>query len=259
MDASRILLVGDSLAVGLGPPLRELALAAGLELEVHGQQSTRIDQWAGAPLLRARLDAFQPSLTLVCLGTNDMRQRAARETKRRQIGELVDVVAEGGGDLAWIGPPSMPFPDAGIRTVLREELGARGVALFDSAPLTIERADDGIHATRAGYWLWAEQIAAWVPFSEARAPEAAADAGDGGAPPNAEAIGLVDELPRWAADPSRLPEAASAPGKQDDEEGGGGGLIAAGTLLAFSLGVGLLMARRKPEDPMQKVRALRTP
>lgn len=172
-DASRVLLIGDSLAVGLGPPLRELAGAAGLELVVEAQQSTRIDQWAGERL-RGLLATFQPGLTLVSLGTNDMRQRAAREAKRGQIGELVDTVRRGGGDLAWIGPPSMPFPDAGIRALLWEELNARSVPFFDSSARTIERAHDRIHATATGYQRWAEQIAAWVPFAvpaEAASPE----------------------------------------------------------------------------------------
>src|SRR3990172_5754810 len=67
----RVLLIGDSLAVGTAPYFAALAKEAGVEFKSLAKVGTRIDQWASSAELKALLEKFQPELVLVSLGTND--------------------------------------------------------------------------------------------------------------------------------------------------------------------------------------------
>ena len=88
---ARVLLLGDSLAQGLGPPLARLADAAGVSLVTRGVQSSTIRQWlAGSALVDAVTQA-NPMFTLVSLGTNDMRA-ADPGAEGRRAGELIDAL-----------------------------------------------------------------------------------------------------------------------------------------------------------------------
>jgi lysophospholipase L1-like esterase len=162
---ARVLLLGDSLAQGLGPPLARLADAAGVSFVARGVKSSTIRQWlAGSSLVDAVTHA-DPSFTLVCLGTNDMRA-ADPGAEGRRAGELVDALRRNGAAaVAWIGPPSLPVDKSAFRAALAEACGPRDVRIFDSQALDLARAPDRIHLTPAGYSAWAESIAAWVPFA----------------------------------------------------------------------------------------------
>lgn len=164
-----VLLIGDSLALGLAQPMQERARATPVNFASTGQQSTTIHQWVtgqglGKPL-SAVLEEAQPSLTLVSLGTNDMRT-SDPAAAGREGGQLADLLLRSGaGAVGWILPPAMPFGDGGFRAALAAELAQRNVRTFDSSALAIPRASDGIHPTAAGYALWARGIADWWPFS----------------------------------------------------------------------------------------------
>ena len=67
--SSRVLLIGDSLAVGLRSPLSSLASADAIAFRGTGIGGTHIGSWTGGTLSRAL--AFNPTLVLVSLGTND--------------------------------------------------------------------------------------------------------------------------------------------------------------------------------------------
>jgi stage II sporulation SpoD-like protein/GDSL-like lipase/acylhydrolase family protein len=161
---ARVLLLGDSLAQGLGPPLARLAEAAGVSLVAKGVQSSTIRQWLAGSSIVDAVTRSVPSLTLVCLGTNDMGAADAGAEGRR-AGELVDVLyRNSGAAVAWLGPPSLPVDKSAFRGALAAACGERDVRIFDSQALDLARAPDGVHMTPAGYDAWAEAIAAWVPF-----------------------------------------------------------------------------------------------
>jgi lysophospholipase L1-like esterase len=162
---ARVLLLGDSLAQGLGPPLARLAEAAGVSLVARGIRGSTIRQWlAGSSLVDAVRQA-EPSLTLVSLGTNDMCLMDAGAEGRR-AGELIDTLYRTSATtVAWIGPPSVPVDKNAFRAALASMCGARDVRIFDSQALDLARAPDRIHMTPAGYRAWAESIAAWVTFA----------------------------------------------------------------------------------------------
>lgn len=169
VEQSRILLIGDSLAVGLQKPLRERATRLGVPFGSTAQVSTTIHQWLTGKGLARSLDAAieqaQPTLTLVSLGTNDMRGRDPAAAGR-EGGQFVDLLLRSGaGTVGWLLPPKMPFGDRGFLAALQVELGKRGIRSFDASSLTVPRASDGIHPTAAGYDQWGEAIAAWWPFS----------------------------------------------------------------------------------------------
>lgn len=168
--AARALLVGDSLAVGLAPPMRSRFRSAGGDLVSRGINSTTIDHWAGGSALAESLTQTRPKLTLVSLGTNDLAAKPA-EHKRPLIAALVGRIRAAGSDVAWILPPAMPITDrGGTRAILAAELARLAVPAFDSEKLSLPRASDGIHPTPAGYDTWAAHIVTWLATSRAPAP-----------------------------------------------------------------------------------------
>ena len=186
---ARVLLLGDSLAQGLGPPLARLAEAAGVSLVARGVQSSTIKQWLSGSVLVDAVSRAEPSLTLVCLGTNDMRA-ADPGAEGRRAGELADALFRSNSTaVAWIGPPSLPFETNAFRAALATMCGARDVRIFDSQALDLARAPDGVHMTPAGYGAWAESIAAWVPFVALRSSGAPAAA------PISVDVAVAAELP----------------------------------------------------------------
>ncbi len=178
-DVGRVLLFGDSLAVGLTKPLGVLAKAAGVTFAGDGVQSSTIRDWlagggadaaGAAKVLRPRLVqdlAKRPRLTLVSLGTNDMRT-ADPAAEGRRAGALIAFLKENGAEqIRWIAPPSMPFDSASteaFRTALDESCRVAGVPVFDSRATSFER--DGIHFTSKGYQRWAAAIADWSKLTE---------------------------------------------------------------------------------------------
>lgn len=161
----RVLLIGDSLAQGLGPPLARLADAAGVPFVPVGVKSSTIRQWLAGSALVDAVTRADPSLTLVCLGTNDMGASDPGAEGRR-AGELVDALRRNGSAaVAWIGPPSLPVDKSAFRAALAAACGQHDVRIFDSQALALSRAPDRIHMTPAGYSAWAESLAAWVPFA----------------------------------------------------------------------------------------------
>lgn len=154
-----MLLVGDSFAVGLAAPLRELVTGLGAQFVADGVVGTRIPQWAGARLQQA-LAAVQggASVVLVSLGTNDMKLPAPA-SEQPALDQLVAQLRATKATLVWVGPPSVPFPDrGGVRAMLQR----MKVPLFRSDALQLARGPDGLHPTAAGYAGWAGALVQWI-------------------------------------------------------------------------------------------------
>ena len=86
-EKSRVLVLGDSLAVGLNPQLKQLADEAGVEAYTgKGVVGSRLDQWAADDWLDGWLDltlaSFHPTLILVSLGTNDEHMAAGAAARQ---------------------------------------------------------------------------------------------------------------------------------------------------------------------------------
>lgn len=179
-EGMRVLLLGDSLAVGLSPHLKALAKDAGVELRALAKTGTRIDQWAKSEELAAVLRDYSPELVLVSLGTNDAAIGAgAAERQKPYLDQLLEQFAHGvshrndyglGADVVWIGPPTLPFESAAMTSMIRAGVEAYGDSLgghprgayFPSETLEIPRAPDHIHPTATGAAGWAGALWSWL-------------------------------------------------------------------------------------------------
>jgi lysophospholipase L1-like esterase len=152
LPGERFVVIGDSLAQGLAMPFSQLAQDASVQFAEAGHQGSTILDWAHEPWLDEVLSA-RPRLLVVSLGTNDMLLGAplAEEPALRA---LVGRIQASGARQLWLMPPSMPFPDAGVRDMLERA----GMDLFPSDALDIPRGPDQIHPTAMGYAGWAGAV-----------------------------------------------------------------------------------------------------
>ncbi len=178
----RILLIGDSLAVGLGTPLGALCSDAGIPFQTLATVGTRIDQW-GSPgtygdALKQALASFQPTLVLISLGTNDayMQPSPGEDIGQRQApyldALLTGIEAAGVRAIVWIAPPTLPAAAISlgpVRTLIamasRERAPgafARRISVFPSQRLNLPRGPDNIHPVASGYAGWAGALFQWL-------------------------------------------------------------------------------------------------
>lgn len=159
----RVLVVGDSLAVGLTPNLQKLCKADGISYCASDAiVGTRIDQWSKK--IQPLVDHHKPDLVFVSLGTNDAMMSNPRQNQAA-MNKIIEAVRGAGARLVWIAPPSLPTTISGQRVrddVVRAMLNESGVEQFDSTKVSVERAMDGIHATPQGYATWASAIWAYM-------------------------------------------------------------------------------------------------
>jgi lysophospholipase L1-like esterase len=161
---SRVLLFGDSLAVGLNPQFKQLADEAGVAAYTgKGVVGSRINQWSQDSWLDGWLDetlaSFQPNLILVSLGTNDeATSPGAVDREAPNFAALLDKLHATGAEIVWIGHPTLPFPTQGISDMIR----ANVPYYFESEKLDIPRSPDHLHPNAAGYAGWAGAIWRWL-------------------------------------------------------------------------------------------------
>lgn len=160
--STRLLLVGDSLAEGLGPPLQAMANEANVPFSKIVRGGTRIDQWAGSQKLTERIDSFRPTMVLVSLGTNDeyMTGSDVAERQAPHLERLLSRLRSGEAEVVWIGPPRLPVSSKGVVPLIRRTVPKSHY--FPSERLTIPRGPDSLHPTLKGYVGWAGAIWRWL-------------------------------------------------------------------------------------------------
>lgn len=156
----RVLLIGDSLAQGLTPPLRALAEDAGVAFQGDGRVSTRLDQWLGQGWAEADLASFRPTVLLVSLGTNDAGAPGLLPDFAARAQALALLAASYGARVLWVEPPAMPFPTEAVLSGIRASGAA---ATYRSQDTDIPRGPDNIHPTMGGYAEWAGRM--WISLS----------------------------------------------------------------------------------------------
>jgi lysophospholipase L1-like esterase len=168
---SRILVIGDSLAVGMTPHFELLAKETELPFSARAIGGTRVDQWVDSKKLLSLLDTFQPTHVLISLGTNDAYTPLKPENVNADTQELVAIIKEANANPIWIGAPDLPTPvncppcPSGEFDLRTENLAAIKEAApyyFDSTTLNIPKSPDGIHPTARGYAGWAGAIWNWL-------------------------------------------------------------------------------------------------
>lgn len=171
---TKVLLAGDSLALGLTAPLKAEAAKYGIDLVGDGRTGKTAKQWVNGGWLAADIDANAPNVTLISLGTNDATGDLSDFA--HDVTTLIDQATAKGGVVAWIGPPYFgpnlkQFPPGNVdkmRQTLLSVLGARGVEVFptdaDAPQHDYSRSTDGIHMTTSGYAAWAHDLAQFAKF-----------------------------------------------------------------------------------------------
>ena len=180
----RVLLIGDSLAVGLEDPmekaLRARNVGAFKSIAVGG---TQINHWAWsgshphARSLDAALADFRPTLVLISLGTNDEAARGVVDHKgdpavppygpgfsvahqrKDSIPKLASKLA--GVRSVWIGPPVTGRwePDRAFRNLIAATWPGR---YFNTEQITLAKQPDDLHLSGSGYRLWNDAIVTWL-------------------------------------------------------------------------------------------------
>lgn len=163
-ENTRLMLVGDSLAVGMNPHFKELATAQGTPYVSLTKTGARIDQWNQSAQLLLTMDQFQPTLVLVSLGTNDAYTSIIPESQVEAMNELLDKLESTGAEVVWIGAPALPETYAGRHPNEQMLEAIRDVApyYFESHKLEIPRGPDELHPTSGGYGGWAGAIWEWL-------------------------------------------------------------------------------------------------
>jgi lysophospholipase L1-like esterase len=164
---TRVLLIGDSLSVGLGPAMAAHARACGTPFHHHGVVGSHVTQWAHDSWLQPQLDRAQANVVVVSLGGNDF-QRFDDENVRAGIDQFVAKVRSSGAKLRWISPPTMPFSDrVGVRDMWKQKIdGSAGIDWYPTEELVIPRAPDRVHPTIKGYKTLGKMLWQWVANAE---------------------------------------------------------------------------------------------
>src|SRR5690606_28888982 len=97
----RILVVGDSLVVGLAPHLRRHARACDVPLVAHGVVGSHVTEWVQPSWLGADLARAEPTVVMVSMGGNDFR-RSDPERVEAAIADFAHQVRRSGARLLWI-------------------------------------------------------------------------------------------------------------------------------------------------------------
>jgi len=188
----RILMMGDSLGVGLSTPMKGLVSDAkelGAQFASTSCGGTTTFQYVNQryqggcldctkgitsncnTMLLGSIKAFQPTLVLISLGTNDAYGQVKPEVILQSARDLIQLLQATGARVAWIGPPKLApvYAYQGGSNTLRPEVLAQlrqavteaGCPWFDSTLLEIPQFD-GIHSNAKGYAGWAANIWNWL-------------------------------------------------------------------------------------------------
>ena len=197
MAGQRVLLVGDSLGVGVGPVLekefRNLGAAAFKNISVGGKTIGHFsdNKHAEGRSLEKALAEYKPTLVFICLGTNDEAIRRIKggdpryftpenyaknlvgpnfsvaKQRRKAIARLAGKLS--GVRSIWLGPPpSCPqlWPmDREFRNLLASTWSGN---YFNTEAFNFPKVPrDDIHYTGKSYKDWGAEIARWLKNASA--------------------------------------------------------------------------------------------
>lgn len=150
-----ILLVGDSMAEGVGPWLKKKVEEAGGRFIDGHERSSTIVWWQGSGKLKELLSLHHPDIVFIALGSNEIFLQKP-EQRAPLIKQMVEEI--GAHPAYWIGPPSWK-PDSGLVHVIEESF--QPGHFYNSNDLKVPRAADGKHPTAQGYGTWTDLVWTW--------------------------------------------------------------------------------------------------
>ena len=156
---SRILHIGDShVAFGFKSRLARHFHRAGASFHQEAWVGSRCKSWVKSGKMRNLIEEYGPSVVLVTLGTNEMKNRKP-ERILSWIRALISKI--GRRTCYWVGPPPLLDDRYQYNEMLKSNVGP--CRYFDSRVLDVhKRADGKFHLTRAEGENWAELIWKWM-------------------------------------------------------------------------------------------------
>jgi len=155
-DPLRVLLLGDSFAVGLARPLSAELRAT--DLTTYAREGEALEGFR-----RSHPDQLIPpgrwDVVLVSFGTNDFAagpNTPARERFRASARSLGTEARARGARALWLLPPDLPTLP-GANAWIAEQVADAGVRASPPPP-AIERSPDRMHPTGRGYQVWARSV-----------------------------------------------------------------------------------------------------
>lgn len=149
----RLVVVGDSLGVGLRRPIVGFAESDGVLADYHAEVNKMTAYWA------ARLpDLSGAAALLVVLGTNDAA--GSGQSFERARDQILDAAEAAGVKVVWATPTGPHLPAAGLvhQKIMEAYIDERIDLLVPPPPIGPEYAKDHIHLSPAGYNRWAANI-----------------------------------------------------------------------------------------------------
>jgi lysophospholipase L1-like esterase len=171
MEGQRVLLIGSSSAVGVGPRLKTMLERHGISAFKNiGVVGSTLKAWsdndyADGRALEAALAEFRPTVVFIIVGGNDEALR--REKPNLDVGALrASSIARLRSKLAntrsiFLGLPQHHLwpMDRGFRNLLASTWGDD---FFNTEAVAPEKASDGIHLSSKGYEKWVAAIDQWL-------------------------------------------------------------------------------------------------
>lgn len=162
---SRILLIGDSLSVGLKTPLGLLAKEAGVPFAHCGKVGYTIDRFVGsgdqAACVKQQLSALKPTHVLILLGTNDEAMSSSYASRQLAAAKLLaDTARASGAEVIWISPAKKFEKSNGVLAGLRSMFD--DAHWFESSRLNLPLYDSIGHLTPRNYCAWAGGVWNWL-------------------------------------------------------------------------------------------------
>lgn len=152
-----VLLIGDSMADGLGSRFNDYAVKNGFKFHSIVWYGSTTRDWAIAADLQYQIERVRPTYIIISLGTNDL---GYKDYSRRETAIQTILSRVGNIPYVWIGPlPWKKIKDRTIVDLIRDCTGEG--RFFDSSSVIASRAD-GIHPTRQGAAQWVDKIVEWM-------------------------------------------------------------------------------------------------
>jgi hypothetical protein len=170
--SASVLLIGDSLSVGLAGRLGSDIRKTGASFSGIGEVGTYISDWARGKKHAALTQGLSnhPSIVIVSLGTNDEYLSAdSGRAESDELASLISQIQSSGASIYWIGPPPLPatynghHPSGVVIPMIVATAGSSNVKFFPGDQLDIPRqSEDKLHPTVEGYGTWADLVFNWL-------------------------------------------------------------------------------------------------
>lgn len=154
-----ILLLGDSMAGGLGYRLNDYGQCNDYKVHTVAWDSSTLQAWSNEGRLESFLDMFEPTFVMFSIGSNE-QSFPKPELRRPFIEHIISVVDT--IPFIWICPPAWK-QDKGINDLIKDVVGEE--RFFDSRRLEFQRRKDHIHPTKESAAQWMDSIAVFLQDS----------------------------------------------------------------------------------------------